>query len=293
MPENLFVACRVGGELNFKRVELASEIQNVVHGMFRSQEQSFFDGVEEEVAFEGSWKPEDGELLTVEAPDEAGMFLDVLDQNVVSVPSVDAKNFASEGIKALFIRRVADGNSRVLIQSFNQSHVLSRKLLFTFLGGVNIFSQLEAPVFCLPASLACVIEGELLKFKSFQVLRTVIDTTDLYRAATDPEVIEFTEHEDFVVDDLEDFVLAADQTTRKLISSIRKSGILGRATPTEIKEAAAETQLDIEMRNGKIVLPADRHEKRELLRFLDESRYSGPLSGVPYITNSRRRVPAS
>ena len=167
--------------------------------------------------------------------------------------------------------------------------MLNRKFAL-FLQG-NSFRRLTTPAFTLASSLAFVIDGGLIKFRSFPNLRAILDVTETYRDATDQELRDFAGHPSLRVEELEDFVLTADQITRKLINAVVASGVLDVYTPVEIQEAAARTQLDLEVQGGRIVLPAERREVKDLLQFLDEGRYNGPLSGRTYVTNSRKPAP--
>ena len=42
--------------------------------------------------------------------------------------------------------------------------------------------------------------------------------------------------------------------------------------------------------SGQIVMPIDAKDIKTLLQFLNESRYSGPMSGQDFVTNSQRPV---
>ena len=285
MPENLFAACRVNGELVPRRVRLDGTIQEQVEAIFTGQEQSFFDGVDEEIAFDGRWKPDSNELLTVDLTPEAEMFRETLNMNANAVDDLDLANFAASGIKALFTGQEGD-DGRVLVQRFTGAQMLSSKYA-VFLQG-NSFRRLTAPSFALATSLAFVIDGGIIKFKSFSNLRSILDVLEIYQDATDEEVRGFAGHPNLMVEDLDDFVLNADQVTRKLINAVVGSGVLNDNTPTQIQAAAAMTQLNVELEGDRIVLPAERREIKNLLQFLDESRYNGPLSGQTYVTNSRR-----
>ena len=288
MPENLFAACRVGEDLIARRVELGGPVQNQVEGVFIQQNNAFFDGIDEEVPFDGKWNPDPNELLTIQVPEEALVFEETLAQNAIAVETVNAGNFANSGIRALFTDQSVNGSHRILVQRFTNGQSLSRKFVLFFSG--DAFHRFTDPAFNLDTSLTFVIEGGLVKFKSFQKLRSILNVTDIFREATDPEVLAFAKHPSLRVDDLQEFVDSADEVTRKLISAVTASGILEDFTPVEIKEAALLTQLEITLEHGAMVLPADRREVKDMLRFLDESRYSGPLTGTPYETNSRRRV---
>ena len=287
MPENLFAACRVNGELVPRRVQLDRTIQNQIEEIFAGQAQAFFEGVDEEVPFDGRWNPDENELLTVESTPEAEMLRETLNGNPLAVDSLDLGNFENAGIKALFTGGGANDADRILIQRFTAGQILNRR--FAVFRQGNSFRRLIAPAFTLANSLAFVIADGVIKFKSFQNLRAVFDVMEIYREATDEEVRGFAGHPSLHVAELEDLLLTADQVTRKLINVVTASGVLDDYTPIEIRDAAARTQLAIELGDdGRMVLPAERREVKDLLKFLDESRYNGPLSGRTYITNSRR-----
>ena len=292
MPENLYAACRTRNGFAIKRVQLDSTIQELVEGIFDEQEQRFFDGIEEEIAFDGSWKPDVGQLLTAPLSDEAGLFVSALEQNITAFPPIDTASLGTEGIKALFTGRVAveGAGTRVLIQRFTASQVLSRRICFVEAG--NTFRRLTAPAFSLDSSLTCVIEGGELKFRSFNNLQSIIDTTELYREATEPEARSFAEQQCLMVDDVEAFVQATDQKIiRKMIRSIATAGILETYTPAHLQAAATEASLAISIQDDKIVLPSEPRAMRDLLTFLNDQRLKSTISGRAYLTNSRRLAP--
>ena len=256
--------------------------------MFVQQSNAFFEGIDEEVPFEGGWNPEPNELLIIQVPEEALVFEQTLAQNAFAVETINVANFANAGIRALLVGQQVDGHHRILTQRFTIGQSLTRKFVL-FLPG-DTFRRLTAPAFNLDTSLTFVIEGGLVKFKSFQKLRSILNLGDIFREATDPEVRDFAQHPSLVVADLEEFLGLADEVTRKLISAVTASGILEDFTPIQIQAAAQQTQLDIALENGAMVFPADRREVKSILRFLNENRYAGPLTQTPYETNSRRPV---
>ncbi len=289
MPENLFAACRINGELVARRVQLDGTIQNDVEEMFASEAEGFFKGVNEEVPFDGRWKPDTNELLTMEVTPEAEMLRETLNRNPTAVEPLDLANFADAGVKALFTGDGTNEARRVLVQQFTVAQVLDRRFAVVLQG--NSFRRLTAPAFTLASSLTSVIDDGLIKFKSFSNLRAIFDVMEIYRDATDQELRDFAGHPTLRVAELEDFMLTADQPTRKLIGAVVASGVLDVYTPAEIRDAAAGTQLDLEFDGDRIVLPTERRELKSLLQFLDESRYNGPLSGRTYVTNSRKPAP--
>ena len=154
----------------------------------------------------------------------------------------------------------------------------------------NSFRRLSDFAFTLNNSLTCIIEDGKIKFKSFHKLRSIINMNEVYREATDQEVSTFASHANLDIPDIDTFITATDQQCRTLIHAIARDGILDDHTPNTISRAAQETGLVIETRNDKIIMPTESGEIKDFLQFLNESRYSGPLSGQTYITNSRKRV---
>ena len=289
MPENLFAVCRIKGELCCRRVPLDGTIQDEVEEIFSSQADVFFAGVDDEVPFDGRWKPDENELLTVELTPEAEILRRTLHGNATAIEPLDIANFVNSGVKALF---TGDGNGnvgRVLGQRFTAGQVLDRRFAL-FLQG-NTFRRLTDSAFTLANSLAFVIEGGSIKFRSFANLRAIFNVMEIYRDATDHELREFGNHPNLRVAEMEHFVSTADQMTRKLVNAVMASGVLDEYKPSEIQNVAASTQLDLELQDGCIVLPSQRRALKSFLQFLDESRYNGPLSGRTYVTNSRKPVP--
>lgn len=286
MPQNLFAACRVNGVLTAKRVRLDNQVQQAVEAVFADQEAAFRAGVTDEVDFDGSWKPDEEEVLTLDIPQEAQIFAQAIEANPVAIHDIDTANFHQEGIRALFTGTNVGGATKVLIQQFSTRQMLSRK--FSLLQDGNAFRRLTDPAFSLDTALTCIAEGGKLKFKSFHKMRAIIDLIDAYKAATDQEILDFSAHNNFEVADPDGFLDAADQTTRKLIHAISRAGTLDTYDAAAIETAATAVGVAVNVNNGKIVMPAGRAEIKKLLRFLDDGLYEAPLSGQRYITNSKR-----
>lgn len=290
---SLFAACRIDSDLICKRVRLSADVQSEVTNLFERQEDSFRHNVAYEIPFDGDWNADKDELLTFEIPPSAQPIVDTASANAISVDILDTSSFYDEDIKALFVVVRHDDTPKILIQRFTARQLLDRKFVLSLditLDHSNTFNRLSAPAFALDTFLTCIIEDGRLKFKSIHNLRSIIDVAEIYREASDVEVREFALHSKFSVGDVDRFVDDADDTIRKFISGIISDGILDRSDIATIKDAAQETKLSIDIENSKIVMPAQKREVKELLRFLNESRYTGPLSGTPYITNSRRRA---
>ena len=72
------------------------------------------------------------------------------------------------------------------------------------------------------------------------------------------------------------------------MASLAKSDVLSTLSVTELQEASQNTKLAIRIQGGKIVMPSKSGETTELMRFLNDGRYVGPVSRDVFITNSHR-----
>lgn len=287
MPMNLFAACRdLNGQLIAKRVRLNANVQQAVTALFTQQEADFRDGVIDEIPFDGRWVPDDDEFLTLNVPAEAQIFEDAINGNALAIQDINAAAFSNEGIRALFMGEAVNGATKVLVQRFTAQQILDRRLPLILDG--NTFRRLTEPVFTLDNALTCIIENGILKFKSQTKLRSIINMLDIYRAATDQETQDFAAHANLHVPDVAAFVALTNQVTRKLIHAVTNNQTLDNHAPDVIQVAAAQTGLVIDLHNGRIVVPNDARGVKALLQFLNESRYTGPLSGQAYVTNSHR-----
>jgi hypothetical protein len=286
MPQNLFAACRVGDDLIAKRVRLDLNVQQAVEAIFADQEGHFRNGITDEVDFDGSWKPDENEVLVMDIPQDAQIFVDTINANAVAVPDLDTAAFDQENIRALFTGATNNGATKVLIQQFSARQMLSRR--FSLLQDGNAFRRMTDQAFALDNSLACIAEDGKLKFKSFHKMRAIVDLVDAYKVATDQEVQDFANHASFEVADHAAFLASADQISRKLMHAINRSGTLNNYTVPQIETAANAVGVGLTVNGGRIVMPADRAEVKKLLRFLDDGLYEAPLSGQRYVTNSKR-----
>lgn len=288
MPQNLFAACRTDKQLVAKRVRLDDTVQGQVEEIFTKQEELFRENVCEEVSFDGSWKPDENEFLTIDVPQEAAIFENSLNVNPTSIEGINVDTFTDEGIKALFTGGSMNGATKVLVQRFTPQQMLEKK--FALLQSGDAFRRLSNAAFTLDSSLTCIFENGRIKFKSFQKLRSIFNLSEIYRTATDDEVRDFANHNNLKIMDVEKFVADTNQSIRKLIHAIVSNNILAKVSVTLIKQEAVRTNLSVDVQNDKIIMPTETKEINDLLLFLNERRFYGPISGQTYITNSRRPI---
>ena len=129
--------------------------------------------------------------------------------------------------------------------------------------------------------LVCIVENGLIKFRSLYNLSRVIDTSTIFRMATDQDVKSFVSQYShlFEIIDINGFLCSTNRNARKYIMSLITSEVLQDRTVESLQAVAAQTQLNLEVQNGKIVMPSKSVDITELMRFLNDSRYAGPISG--------------
>lgn len=282
---NLFAICRTNDKLEVKRIVVSQDVQGKISGLFTAQYNSFLEGVIEEVKFGTDWKPDNDEILVVDAPEEAKSTLQAMTGDVLALSTIDAANFGDEGIKALAIINGTPENPRILIQVFTAQQILSRRFALMFSG--DTFRELTEPAFTLDNSLVAIIENGRLKFKSYFHVKRIFEITYLYQAATNEQIDTFCAHENLNVPDVIALKATADQTIRKLIHAIHTAKVLDKYNVDDIAKKAQLVGMEITLIEGKINFPSDKKLAKYLLRFLDDGIYEAPLTARRYITNSK------
>jgi hypothetical protein len=97
---NLFALTR-NGSRRVLRIPLSAEIQQEVGSMFENQETEFRKAAAEEIAFDGKYKPDDGESLCIADYDDIDGLHAAID-NPMSVPEITPAASEFEDIKALW-----------------------------------------------------------------------------------------------------------------------------------------------------------------------------------------------
>ena len=110
--------------------------------------------------------------------------------------------------------------------------------------------------------------------------------------ATDQDLKVFIQNPALEFADAQIFLDVADAWVRRKVVLIQQSGILDYCSASKIAAAAKFCDLQLQLTGAagqeKIVMPSDRQEVKQLLRFLDEDYYQSPESSVKYMSKSRR-----
>ena len=284
----LLALCGDKRDLLVKEVPLSASAQEDVSDAFLRQESKFREG--QEIPFDENWLNEGDEVATAPIPAEVSVFSKILHSTDTSLAPIDSGNL--DEIRGLAFKPNNAVRERILIQLFATSQSLNRSSWVSLFFEGDTYTRLESSGFRLDEKLVCIVEDGLIKFRSLYNLSRIIDTSAIFDAATDKEVISFATGCSalFEINDVDGFVAGSNRNARKYMMSLTKSGVLRHHTPQTLQKASDGTGLKIKVRNGRVVMPTRSREITELMRFLNDGRYVGPVSGDAFITNSRRRA---
>ncbi|KAA6405691.1 DUF4868 domain-containing protein [Candidatus Tokpelaia sp.] len=290
MTRNLFALCREHKEapLVIYRVPLDESTLSSVIELFDEQKNAFLGNIDQEIPYNGMYKPDGSQILTIEITQcpEINQLQEAV-SNPVRCDDIDTRRFADLGIKALFIGQPAQGNIQISVQNFTKKQILEHK--WTLFLNNNAFNRLTDLAFSLDDKLSAVVDNNEIKFKSFHILRAIINIGHLFKEATEEETRNFAMNPIFSCASADDFLKQADEPIRKMISFISRGNILNIDIIT-IETAAKEIDFDIQIRNDKIIMPHEKKEIKQLLSFLNGDIYKAPITQDRYLTNSKRKI---
>ncbi len=290
--QNFFAIIKIDDDIEIKRIRVNQTLQSELIQIFENQRINFEEGIDTEVDFNGDWKPDDNEVLTIEGIDEASILVSAINANASSFNDLQVSNFSNEPIKAIFTGIKSGNITKVLLQKFSSRQALSlSQLPIIKMQTGNTFVKTTDDIFTIDNRLVAIIENTKTKFKSFHNLRMVFDLSDFYIEATNEDIEAFFQHDSLEVNDADLLIEQADTTTRKMVHSIIRTDVLGNYTVDEISAASTDFPgIEININNGKLVLPDNKKELKDVLHFLLEDIYKGALSGSSYLTNSKRTL---
>ena len=246
------------------------------------------------VEFDGKYMPDpDGEeylfIKGFSLPEEIISAI----KNPQALEALEPESDEIPKIKALFVGVYSTANGvdtyTAAFQKFKSDQYISAKKIHLFLSG-NTFMADNRIGITIGKHIDCLFVDSKLQFTSFFFARQVFDLSDYYREATNSDIVNFIGNEAIFMDDSEVFSSVANSWERRKIASIMDSGILRDYTARTIKSIAKQTGIELSVKDKKIVIPADKKERRIVLGFLDEEVYKGAFSQTIYQTNSKRKA---
>jgi len=272
------------------KFNLSNDVQADLTTYLKDQESSF-DLQQEEIVFDGKYKPDAGEVLCIENYDDIDNLESAI-RNPTSLDLADPSEDFFHDIKALFSGYILEtGGVKVLLQNFDRRKIISTNGLSIF-HSANVYKKIEGIGLTIDHKLTATLEEGKLKFFSFHNTRQIFDLSEYYKEATDDDVIEFSNMDLIKSADNSQLLEMSDSWVRRKISLIQQSGILQNVPINEMKAVATEFSIPFitvtENGDELIKIPDNKSDLKKLLRFLDEDYYKSPLSKTNFITNSKR-----
>ena len=182
----------------------------------------------------------------------------------------------------------SSGEEVVLFQDFARSKVVDPGRYLQFDG--NLYRITSHRGFLLDRHLSAVflpVERKLI-FRSFRAVNSFLPIFDFYKKVSENEVLELLEHSLLTTEDPGIWLKSANQWFRTRLSQLRISGILNRFSADEIKKRSNGFDIQVNIKNDKIVLPSDTDSAKKLLQFLNEELFKGVFTNTIYETRSKR-----
>ncbi|WP_216596745.1 hypothetical protein, partial [Pseudomonas coronafaciens] len=169
------------------RFNLSSQVQSDLTAYMKAQERAF-DEADQEVDFDGKYKPDPGEVLCISNYDDIDDLASAIN-NPLALDEVEPSEEFFVQIKALFTGYNDQGNLKILLQSFDRRKIISTNGLSIF-HSANVYKKIEGIGLTVDHKLTAILEEGRLRFFSFHSARQIFDLSEYYKEATDDDVKE-------------------------------------------------------------------------------------------------------
>lgn len=277
-----------GAKWQVLRIPMHQVLQDTLAASWHAQYLAFTQGAKE-IAFDVGYAPEDDERFCVQGyalPD----WLDV-GGKVQNLDPISQHENQLGAIKAIIaFARNAQGEELLLAQNFSRSHVIQPGS-FLFLEKDNYESP-KRPGLTLDSKLSAlyVVAKKKLLFHNFRSANSFLPLADFYEEATEHDILEILMHERLAPENAQTLASGASQWMKRRFAMLKHSGILDQYEAKQIKAHSKGYEVDVKIKDGKIVFPADKTSARRLLQFLNEELYKGAITETLYETNSKREA---
>lgn len=290
-PLSFFAIIINKGSESINLLRTTNDVQIKLTDIFLQGANKFSDSSLERVPFTQSYNTGEGEIFSISdfvISEEIEAAID----DPASVDSLNLKSGDVPPIKAIFTGwKSSSGELSVAYQLFKKNQYLTRSGVSLILSS-GTFNELATPGIIISYEIVALYEqGELL-FNSYFQARQVLELAQYYREATQSDIDSFVSSDSVFVEDVEEFNSIADTWVRRKLAIIQDGGLLDSISVSDIALKASEFGIAISIRDEggvkAIDVPRDKKSVKELLRFLDEDYFEGPLSAAKYLSNSKR-----
>ena len=182
-------------------------------------------------------------------------------------------------------------NTYVCFQNTDKRRIISDKALSLF-QSQNTYGKFEDHLIILDSKIEAIYDKNTKKllFRSYNQTNKFLDLSQYYREATNEEIKELLKNSKIQCENQGSFIECADTQIRKKIALISENRILDNLDINAVKEKSNEYNINLQVQNGKIVIPNDKKEIKSILKFLNQEYFTSDLNGTKYQTNSKRPI---
>ena len=274
-------------------LEIDANVRETIIQSFEEAAKKYLDPANQFYEFDGRYKPDSNEYLYISNYTLCQEIKNAI-KNPSSIDGFRKMDGQYPAIKAIFVGSVQEKDGveeyTIAFQLFKKEQRLVRAGWINLLASRNTFERNDKYGFSISNTIECFYRGTSLYFKSFYLAKQIFPLNDLYRIATFEDVQKFANHPNLYIEDKDSFIQNADQCTRRRISLINDSKILETYSADEISDKASMIGINIEIKDGKLVIPEDKVNRKSVISFLVDEEYKSSFSDDVFRTNSKTKV---
>lgn len=275
------------GQSDARLIQVTQGLQDDLEARFARMDGQFFEGVDEFIAFDGGYTPDENQMLQIGLTQEMQDLVARLAMGAAGQDRYDPNAVVPDEVRALLWLDDSGQQPRILIQNFTRAQAVTRRGVVISWGDGNTFRKLDEPAILIGDRIDGVIWDGRFQFRSFFLAKQIFDLTAVYREATAEEVQEFSDSASIHTEQA-NFADRLNATQRTLIFAINRADTLNRLTVAEIEERAVAAGFQLRVQDNQVVLPSGP-PLTPVLRFLNNGLYRSPIDDELYVSNSHRR----
>lgn len=262
-----------------KKIDLLQSITESIRDVFVNASLNLLDDDTTEILFDGNFAVQDEEVLYVELELPANVI--EASTNPIGLSVLDIN---MDHIKTLFWFE----NDIYYFQNFDNRKLLqNRNIIFWDKTSYNKFTDNALIV---ENHINGLFKDNKFYFNNFVNANKIFSLSSYYQEASDIEITEFVKNDKISVD-LDWLLKNSNSLLRKQITLLEKSGVLKKVNTKSVKTSANKFKLKIELTvEGKLILPENKKDCKNVLAFLNEQYYFGVITKNRFITNSKRNA---
>ena len=275
-----------------RQIPMSRDVQDKLAENWQSQYDKFVREIEE-IPFDPSYKPDNHQRFC-EHDYELPKWLEK--ENSLTVSGLNRIGQAEickiKGIMAF--ARNEHNQELMLFQNFKRFQVIDTDSIRSLFLRDDTYTNVGTPGFTLDNKLSAIYHstGRKLLFRSFHNVNIFLPLSEYFREASEEEIREILSHELLSPENLEASAANPSPSFRKKYALLKQSGVLDRFTARQIQSLSEGYDVSIELSadNEKVVFPSKKSDALKLLGFLNDDYVRGAVTGIPYITNSKRKM---